>query len=97
MFKVNKAFAKGKLDKQGIAAYAACECYLSSQSRPIPLGLLVDACRNDPASRLFLDAAKGPGLASVTLPQVTPLPEGVVALFSCAEGQQTLLSMPRPS
>ena len=56
--------------------------------------LLVDACRNDPASRLFLDAAKGPGLASVTLPQVTPLPEGVVALFSCAEGQQALQHEP---
>jgi formylglycine-generating enzyme required for sulfatase activity len=52
--------------------------------------LLIDACRNDPASRIFRDSSTGPGLASVTLPQVAPLPEGVVALFSCAEGQQAL-------
>ena len=52
--------------------------------------LLIDACRNDPASRIFRSSARGPGLASVTLPQVAPLPEGVVALFSCAEGQQAL-------
>ncbi|MEZ6056946.1 MAG: SUMF1/EgtB/PvdO family nonheme iron enzyme [Planctomycetaceae bacterium] len=52
--------------------------------------LLIDACRNDPASKLFRDASDGPGLASVTLPQMAPLPEGVVALFSCAEGQQAL-------
>jgi len=56
--------------------------------------LLIDACRNDPASKLFRDASGGPGLASVTLPQMAPLPEGVVALFSCAEGQQALQHPP---
>ena len=51
--------------------------------------LMVDACRNDPGSRLFRDAG-GPELESVTKPQLAPPPEGVVALFSCAEGQQAL-------
>lgn len=51
--------------------------------------LLVDACRNDPASRLLRDSG-GPALESVSIPQAVPLPEGIVALFSCAEGQQAL-------
>lgn len=51
--------------------------------------LIVDACRNDPQSRLARSAGS-PELESVTRPQMTPLPEGVVALFSCAEGQQAL-------
>jgi sulfatase modifying factor 1 len=49
--------------------------------------LLVDACRNDPASDLARTSG-APELESVTQPQITPPPEGVVALFSCAEGQQ---------
>jgi formylglycine-generating enzyme required for sulfatase activity len=55
--------------------------------------LLVDACRNDPAARL-LRSSGGPELESVSLPQVVPLPEGIVALFSCAEGQQALQHEP---
>lgn len=49
--------------------------------------LIVDACRNDPQSRLGR-GTDTPKLESVTRPQITPPPKGVVALFSCAEGQQ---------
>ncbi|MCA9028877.1 MAG: SUMF1/EgtB/PvdO family nonheme iron enzyme, partial [Planctomycetaceae bacterium] len=66
----------------------------NSGCKPRKKLLLIDACRNDPASRIFRDASGGPGLASVTLPQLAPLPEGVVALFSCAEGQQALQHEP---
>ena len=38
--------------------------------------LLVDACRNDPESVIRRTGGSGPGLASVTLPQLAPLPEG---------------------
>jgi hypothetical protein len=50
--------------------------------------LLVDACRNDPQSRV----AKGPGkprLESVTRPQEEAVPAGIVALFSCSPGQES--------
>jgi uncharacterized caspase-like protein len=46
--------------------------------------LLVDACRNDPASDLARDA--GVKLASVTRPQEERPPGGVAALFSCSAG-----------
>lgn len=50
--------------------------------------LLVDACRNDPLSNIkkSRDTVK---LKSVTRPQSEPVPKGVVALFSCAAGQQS--------
>jgi hypothetical protein len=51
--------------------------------------LLVDACRNDPASSIRRTTG-GAKLQSASLPQLVPPPEGVVALFSCAEGQQAL-------
>lgn len=56
--------------------------------------LLVDACRNDPESIIRRTGGNDPGLASVTLPQLAPLPEGVVALFSCEEGQEALQHEP---
>lgn len=56
--------------------------------------LLVDACRNDPESIIRRTRATRPELASVTLPQLAPLPEGVVALFSCEEGQESLQHEP---
>ncbi len=56
--------------------------------------LLVDACRNDPESIIRRTGGSGPGLASVTLPQLAPLPEGIVALFSCEEGQEALQHEP---
>lgn len=49
--------------------------------------LLVDACRNDPVSAIARSAGKI-DIESVSRPQTTPPPEGVVALFSCAAGQQ---------
>ncbi|GEM_PF-291908 len=50
--------------------------------------MLVDACRNDPVSEL---ARSRPtvDLESVTRPQTEPVPEGLVALFSCREGQKS--------
>ncbi len=51
--------------------------------------LMVDACRKDPESRIRR-ASNGPELASVTKPQVAEPPQGVVALFSCAEGQEAM-------
>lgn len=53
--------------------------------------LLVDACRNDPRtvasrSRSTVD------LESVTRPQRQPVPESVVAFFSCAAGQRSFES-----
>jgi formylglycine-generating enzyme len=52
--------------------------------------LLVDACRNDPASSIRRNSAEGQKLESASLPQLVPAPAGVVALFSCAEGQEAL-------
>lgn len=49
--------------------------------------LLVDACRNDPVSAIARSSGKVE-VESVSRPQMTPPPEGVVALFSCAAGQQ---------
>ncbi|MFN9717672.1 MAG: SUMF1/EgtB/PvdO family nonheme iron enzyme [Planctomycetota bacterium] len=51
--------------------------------------LLVDACRKDPDSRIRRNT-NGPELASLTKPQLTEPPKGVVALFSCAAGQEAL-------
>ena len=49
--------------------------------------LLVDACRNDPQSQnsRSREVVK---LESVTRPQRTPPPGGVVAFFSCSEGEK---------
>ena len=51
--------------------------------------LIVDACRKDPESRIRRNS-NGPELASLTKPQLAEPPAGVVALFSCAEGQEAL-------
>ncbi|CAE7346539.1 unnamed protein product [Symbiodinium microadriaticum] len=49
--------------------------------------LLIDACRNDPQSQLSRSRAKV-NLQSITRPQTEPVPEGIVALFSCSAGEQ---------
>lgn len=49
--------------------------------------LLIDACRNDPQSQLSRSRAKVK-LQSITRPQAEPVPEGIVALFSCSAGEQ---------
>jgi hypothetical protein len=49
--------------------------------------LLVDACRNDPQA----DNSRSAGDAdvnSVSMPQLTPPPGGIVAFFSCSAGQK---------
>jgi formylglycine-generating enzyme required for sulfatase activity len=64
------------------------EIYQSLQACPSRQKLLLcDACRNDPTSNLARTAGV-PDLETVTLPQLAKPPEGIVALFSCAEGQQ---------
>lgn len=50
--------------------------------------LLVDACRNDPQSQLSR-SRDTVNLATVTRPQSEPVPEGILALFSCTAGQQS--------
>ncbi len=50
--------------------------------------LLVDACRNDPLSKLSRSREKVK-LNSVTRPQIEPVPKGIVALFSCSAGQES--------
>ncbi len=50
--------------------------------------LLVDACRNDPLSKLARSREKVK-LNSVTRPQIEPVPKGIVALFSCSAGQES--------
>ncbi len=50
--------------------------------------LLVDACRNDPLSRLARSRDKVK-LNSVTRPQMEAVPKGIVALFSCSAGQES--------
>lgn len=50
--------------------------------------LLVDACRNDPMS-LLNKSRETVRLKSVTRPQTEAVPKGVVALFSCAAGQES--------
>lgn len=50
--------------------------------------LLVDACRNDPLSKLARSREKVK-LNSVTRPQFEPVPKGIVALFSCSAGQES--------
>ena len=49
----------------------------------------MDACRKDPESSIRRNSG-GPELASVTRPQLAEPPKGVVALFSCAEGQEAM-------
>ncbi len=50
--------------------------------------LLVDACRNDPRTPVSR-SRKTVDLESITRPQKQPVPESVVAFFSCAAGQQS--------
>jgi formylglycine-generating enzyme required for sulfatase activity len=50
--------------------------------------LLVDACRNDPQSKLSR-SRETVKLKSVTRPQVEPVPKGIVALFSCSAGEES--------
>ena len=50
--------------------------------------LLVDACRNDPQSELSRGRPEV-RLESVTRPQAEPVPRGIVALFSCSEGEKS--------
>ncbi len=50
--------------------------------------LLVDACRNDPQSKLA-KSRQTVKLNSITRPQVEPVPKGIVALFSCSAGQES--------
>ena len=50
--------------------------------------LLVDACRNDPQSKIGKGGQKV-DLESVTRPQGEAVPKGIVALFSCDEGQES--------
>jgi uncharacterized caspase-like protein len=52
--------------------------------------LLVDACRNDPRSNLSRSSRPAMELESVTRPQEDKIPEGLVALFSCSEGQESM-------
>jgi hypothetical protein len=49
--------------------------------------LLVDACRNDPQSENSR-ARSVVDLESITRPQHTPPPGGVLAFFSCSEGEK---------
>ncbi|MFO0810466.1 MAG: caspase family protein [Gemmataceae bacterium] len=49
--------------------------------------LISDACRNDPSPTRSASRSKSVELESKTRPQRMKLPSGVVALFSCAEGQ----------
>jgi hypothetical protein len=50
--------------------------------------LLVDACRNDPQSKLARGRQEVE-LESVTRPQTQAVPTGIVALFSCDAGQES--------
>ena len=50
--------------------------------------LLVDACRNDPHSRI--DRSDDDEYESVTAPPVSPPPGGVVALFGCSSSEAAL-------
>ena len=51
--------------------------------------LIVDACRKDPETSIRRNSS-GPKLASLTRPQLAEPPAGVVALSSCAEGQEAM-------
>jgi formylglycine-generating enzyme required for sulfatase activity len=48
---------------------------------------LVDACQNDPQSEISRSRSTV-DLDSVTRPQSEPVPEGIIALFSCKAGQK---------
>jgi formylglycine-generating enzyme required for sulfatase activity len=75
-------------DPERKSLLAMDEIYAALQECPARRKLLlVDACRNDPQSRLSR-SRETVKLQSVSEPQLTPPPEGVVALFSCAPGQQ---------
>ena len=73
---------------QGLTLIGLGEVYRELESSGAGLKvLLVDACRNDPQS----DNSRAGGtitLESVSRPQRRPPPGGVVALFSCSEGEK---------
>ena len=73
-------------DKQTLIALGALYKDLEACGAGLKL-LLVDACRNDPQSANSRDRA-AVELKSVTGPQPTPPPGGVVAFFSCSEGEK---------
>lgn len=50
--------------------------------------LLVDACQNDPQSEIAKSRSTV-DLESITRPQSLPVPEGIIALFSCRAGQKS--------
>lgn len=55
--------------------------------------LLVDACQNDPQSEISRSRATVE-LDSVTRPQTEAVPQGVIALFSCKEGEKSFEHAP---
>jgi hypothetical protein len=59
-----------------------------SESRAGKRMLLVDACQNDPQTEVSRSRSTV-DLDSVTRPQTEPVPQGVVALFSCRAGQKS--------
>lgn len=59
-----------------------------SDSRAGKRMLLVDACQNDPQTEVSRSRSTV-DLDSVTRPQTEPVPQGVVALFSCRAGQKS--------
>ena len=79
--------ADAKLDdKSTLIALGAI--YKALEKCPAGLKLLmVDACRNDPRSDNSR-ARSTVQLESVTRPQKTPPPGGVIAFFSCSEGER---------
>jgi formylglycine-generating enzyme required for sulfatase activity len=60
------------------------------KSKPRLKLMLVDACRNDPASSLRRSSGNTPELESLSIPQLAEPPQGLVTLFSCATGQAAL-------
>jgi formylglycine-generating enzyme required for sulfatase activity len=73
-------------DKSTLIPLSAVYKALESSGAGLKL-LLVDACRNDPQSENSR-ARSVVSLESVTRPQVLKPPGGVVAFFSCSEGEK---------
>ena len=79
--------ADAKLDdKSTLIALGAIYKALEKCSAGLKL-LMVDACRNDPRSDNSRSLSRIQ-LESVTRPQKTPPPGGVMAFFSCSEGKR---------
>ncbi len=79
--------ADAKLDdKSTLIALGAIYKALEKCSAGLKL-LMVDACRNDPRSDNSRSLSRIQ-LESVTRPQKTPPPGGVMAFFSCSEGER---------